>query len=319
MLLADPPTPSAARFDALFWTMSAICGVVALIVIVTMTVLVIRYRAASGRGDDQPIAHTTRFELAWTLACFGAFAGLFGFGVVAYRDLDPKALDTAEQLDDPLEILVTAKRWMWKFDHGEGGPREIGVVHVPAGRDVRLHMTSEDVIHSLFVPDFRLKRDLVPGRSSTLWFHAHEPGTHQLLCAEYCGRDHSRMRGEIVVVSPEDYASWRQDRAREAPDLSSGAALFRRHQCHTCHVDGGFGQRRAPALDGLYGSRERLADGREIRVDAPYLRESILEPGAALVEGWAANMPAYAGRISEAELNRLVLYIQTLDAPQEAR
>lgn len=311
--ITAPVTPTAARFEALFWSMTAICGAVGLAVIVTIVVFVIRFHHRRDRGDATPVEHTTRIEATWTLLTFVIFAGLFTFGVRGFRELDPHTFTNEAAREDPLEILVTAKRWMWKFDHTNAGPRELDVLHVPAGRPIRLHMTSEDVIHSFFVPAFRLKHDVLPGRTTTLQFQVDVPGSYPLLCAEYCGRDHSRMRGQIMVMSARDYSDWEDERADEPASLVSGELLFHKYQCYACHVDDGHGLRHGPALAGLFGRSERLADGREIEVDEPYLRESILVPGAALVAGWPPNMPAYVGRLSEAELTQLLMYLRNLE------
>jgi cytochrome c oxidase subunit 2 len=306
-----PAIPSAARFDALFWSLIGICGLVAAFVIVAMVVLVVHFHHRGARGDARPIAHHDRYEIAWTAVTFVIFAGIFAFGALDFRDLDVTGAGPESNREQPLEVLVTAKRWMWKFDH-ESGAREIDTLHVPAGRPIRLHMVSEDVIHSFFVPDFRVKKDVLPGRSTTLHFEADTPGRHPILCAEYCGLDHSRMRGEVVVMTPEDYAAWSRRPAPQSSPIASGERLFHDLECDSCHVDDGFGRRRGPALGGLFGSRVTLASGREVLVDEDYLRESILEPAAATVAGYESNMPPYAGRLSEIELTRLVLYIRSL-------
>ncbi|PRQ06919.1 cytochrome c oxidase subunit II [Enhygromyxa salina] len=205
-----PPTPTAARFELLFWSLTAICSFVTLVVLIAMVGLVLRFHHARDRGDAEPIRHHNRYEVAWTVVTFAVFAGMFVFGALAFRELDADTRET----ESPLEVSVTAKRWMWKFDHADG-PREIDALHVPAGRPIRLSMISEDVIHSFFVPKFRLKHDVLPGRASTLVFRVDTPGNYQLLCAEYCGLDHSRMRGRVVVMTPDDYTAWRSRRSSQ--------------------------------------------------------------------------------------------------------
>src|SRR5207248_93565 len=191
---------------------------------------------------------------------------------------------------------VVAKQWMWKVQH-PGGQREINELHVPVGRSVRLIMASEDVIHSFFMPALRVKRDVVPGRYQNLWFRAEKTGVFQLLCAEFCGTDHSRMTGRIVVMTAADYESWLSRQDVNDTLASEGAALFRQLGCSGCHL--GQGTVRAPPLDGLYGRPVPLHDGTIVVADERYIRDAILLPKSQVAAGYEPVMPSFAGQVSE--------------------
>jgi cytochrome c oxidase subunit 2 len=206
-------------------------------------------------------------------------------------------------------ITGVGKQWMWKFQH-PGGQREIDALHVPVGRAVKLLLTSEDVIHSFYVPAFRTKQDVLPGRYTTVWFEATHPGSYHLFCSEYCGTSHSQMRGRVTAMTPEAYERWLTLEASESI-ASRGSKLFLQLGCNTCHREDSL--RRAPVLSGLYGRRVQLADGRLVTADEDYIRESILEPAAKVVLGWQPIMPTFKGRVSEEEIMQLVAYIESLE------
>ncbi len=206
-------------------------------------------------------------------------------------------------------LQVIGKQWMWKIQHPEGN-REINELHVPVGRPIRLTLTSEDVIHSFFLPEFRIKTDVLPGRYSTLWFEADRIGTYHLFCAQYCGAEHSRMTGRVVVMEPHDYQSWLAGEKRGRPAAESGAALFVSKACVTCHRPDTAA--RAPVLTGLFGRKVALQDGRSIVADEGYIRESILNPQAKIVAGYQPIMPTFQGQVGEEELLQLIDYVKTL-------
>jgi cytochrome c oxidase subunit 2 len=212
-----------------------------------------------------------------------------------------------------MEINVVGKRWMWKLQHMTG-QREINELHVPVGRPVKLNLTSEDVIHSFFVPAFRMKKDAVPGRYSVAWFRATKAGTYHLFCAEYCGTEHSRMIGRIVVMEADDYQTWLQGGPAPVSPVAAGEKLFTQLNCVTCHVTGL--QARGPSLVGVAGSKVRLVGGDVVTADESYLRESIVNPAAKIVEGYQPIMPTYQGQVSEDMLLQLIAYIQSLKEPQ---
>jgi cytochrome c oxidase subunit 2 len=210
-----------------------------------------------------------------------------------------------------LEIDVVAKQWMWKFQH-PGGQREINELHVPVDQPVKLTMASEDVIHSLYIPALRLKRDLVPGRYETMWFEADRPGTYVLTCAEFCGTDHSVMGGRFIVMKQSDYAHWLEQSDVDQSLVAQGAALFRSRGCSGCH--GNAATVHAPRLEGLYGSAVPLQDGTVVTADDQYIRDSILLSRKQIAADYPAIMPVFQNVLSEDEVLDLVAYIKSLAA-----
>jgi cytochrome c oxidase subunit 2 len=209
-----------------------------------------------------------------------------------------------------MEIYVVGKQWMWKIQHPEGN-REINELHVPVGRPVKLIMTSQDVIHSFYIPAFRIKQDVLPGRYSEQWFEATTPGEYHLFCAEYCGTSHSGMIGKVIVMEPADYEKWLMSASATGIAMAAnGAELFERYGCRTCHrQDSG---QRGPALDGLFGKQVKLAGGQTIVADQEYIRESILNPSAKMVEGYAPLMPTYKNQLTHEQVNQLIEYVRSL-------
>jgi cytochrome c oxidase subunit II len=215
---------------------------------------------------------------------------------------------------DATQVYVVAKQWMWKLQHMEG-PREINQLHVPVGRDVELIMTSQDVIHSFFVPAFRVKQDVLPGRYTTLWFHATRPGTYDLFCAQFCGTMHSGMIGQVFVMEPQDYQAWMSTGEPSGSLAQSGETLFQQLGCNTCHRFDTQG--RGPNLRGVFGNPVQLEDGRTIIADENYVREHILTPGRKVVSGFKFIMPSFQGEVDEEQLNELVAYIKSLSPAAE--
>jgi cytochrome c oxidase subunit 2 len=198
---------------------------------------------------------------------------------------------------------------MWKLQHVEG-QRELNELHVPVGKDIKLIMTSQDVIHSFYVPAFRLKQDVIPGRYTTMWFKATKPGTYHLFCAQYCGTQHSGMIGDVVVMDPAEYQTWLSGGAPTGSLAQTGQALFTQLGCSTCHrfdVQG-----RGPNLTGVFGKPVLLEDGRTVVADENYVRESILVPTAKVVSGFKPVMPSFQGQVSEEQLTSLVAYVKSL-------
>jgi cytochrome c oxidase subunit 2 len=200
---------------------------------------------------------------------------------------------------------------MWKFQHLDG-QREINELHVPVGRKVKLTMTTEDVIHSFFVPAFRVKMDVVPGKYSTLWFEPTKPGRYHLFCAEYCGTSHSGMIGWINVMEAPEYQAWLSGGGAEGSLADAGQRLFQQLACNTCHKSDGSG--RGPALEGVFGKQIQLADGQKVLADEAYLRESITEPRAKTVAGYQQIMPTFKGQVSEEQLLELIAYIRSISS-----
>jgi cytochrome c oxidase subunit 2 len=302
----------AVRVDQLFYAVTAITGAVAIAVFVTLIVFGIRYRARSRtpRYEDVPAAQARarrRVEVAWTLIPLALFIAAFAWGARLY-------VQRAAPPADAAQLFVVAKQWMWKLEH-PGGQREIDELHIPRGQAVKLVMTSEDVIHSFFVPAFRLKQDVLPGRYTEMWFTPTETGRFHLFCAEYCGTDHARMHGDIVVMEPAEFARWLDSHRAGADMAARGEALFREYGCSGCH--GANASVHAPNLAGLYGRPVPLADGTVVVADERYLRDSILLPAREVAAGYEPIMPSFAGRIGEQEILELIVYIESLAKAEE--
>ena len=267
----------------------------------------VKYRRRSPNELPPQVHGSMKLEVIWTVIPFIVAMGIFVWGASVYFTLyrAPK---------EALEIYVTAKQWMWRFQHPDG-QREINELHVPVGRRVKLLMASEDVIHAFYVPAFRIKNDIVPGRYTTTWFEATKPGEYHLFCAEYCGTNHSGMIGKVKVLEPAEYQAWLSGGAVEGSLASRGEKLFQEKACNTCHradVQG-----RGPMLTGLFGSRVALQGGATVTADEVYIRESIVNPQAKVVAGFQPIMPTFQGQISEEQLLELIAYIRSLGASQQ--
>ncbi|MDQ6710339.1 MAG: cytochrome c oxidase subunit II [Candidatus Dormibacteraeota bacterium] len=298
----------AERVDHIFYGLIFLSGSTMLVVFAFIVILAIRYRrgSAAKRGPLPEIV-SREFEIGWTSATLFLFVFLFWWAASA--DLKSLAAPAGA-----LEIHVVAKQWMWKTQQPNGA-REIDALHVPVGKPVRLVMTSQDVIHSFFVPAFRVKQDVVPGRNTEIWFQATKTGVFPLLCAEYCGTDHSMMRGRIVVMRPEDYADWLTHQP-EGDDLANvGAKLFVARGCSGCHAEAS--KVHAPKLAGLYGRSVQLSDGRQVKADDGYIRDSILLPKRDIAAGYEPIMPSYAGLLDDGEIQSLTAYIRSLATKTE--
>src|SRR5579863_1475778 len=279
---------AAGNVDALFIFLLIVSGLMTLLVFSAVVYFAARYRHRKGVLAEQ-IEGSTPLELTWTIIPLGVFMVIFAWGAVVYfKSRTPPR--------DSTEVYVVAKQWMWKLEHAEG-QREINELHVPVGRDVKLIMTSQDVIHSFYVPAFRIKQDVLPGRYTTAWFHATRPGIYHLFCAEYCGTAHSGMIGQVVVLEPAQYEAWLSGGATFGSLAANGESLFQQLGCPTCHrfdVQG-----RAPNLVGVFGRPVQLEDGRTVVADENYIRESILSPSAKIVSGFKPIMPVFQGLVSE--------------------
>ena len=293
----------AGQVDALYLYLVLVSAVMTLLIFVAVAVLAIKYRRRAGVLAHQ-IEGSPILETAWSIIPFGVMVTFFIWGaVIFFRERTPPTNST--------EVYVVAKQWMWKLEHMEG-QREINELHVPVGQNVKLIMTSQDVIHSFFVPAFRLKQDVIPGRYTTLWFKATTAGTYHLFCAEYCGTSHSGMIGNVVVMEPQDYTQWMAG-GPSAPLPEAGKQLFASLGCSTCHrfdIQG-----RGPNLQGAFGKPVLLEDGRTVIADENYVRESILNPTAKIVSGFKPVMPTFQGLVSDEQLNALVAYIKSLAQP----
>jgi cytochrome c oxidase subunit 2 len=217
---------------------------------------------------------------------------------------------------DALEINVVAKQWMWKVQHAEGRS-EIDELHIPTGRPIKLIMTSQDVIHDFFVPAFRVKNDVLPGRYTTLWFEATKPGAYRLFCSQYCGTQHSGMIGHIIALEPAEFQTWLSGGAVAVSMATAGENLFRKLGCISCHAANDSG--RGPSLVGLLGKAVHLQSGAAVTADENYIRESILEPQAKIVAGYPSIMPTFKGLISEDGIMQIIAYLKSLKREEGAQ
>lgn len=304
-ILPDQASTVAGQVDAIYLFLVAISVVFTLLAAALILVFGIKFRRRAGGPAPEKPHEDSRLEMAAGAFLLVLLLVLFGWGAKIYfHNTRPPA--------DAMEILVTGKQWMWKLQHPQGR-REINTLHIPAGRPIQLTMTSEDVIHSFFIPAFRVKQDVLPGRYTRLWFEATKTGRYRLFCTEYCGTEHSMMGGWVNVLSPADYEAWLKGEgavaAAETP-VQAGERLFNQLGCMTCHnpASGSLG----PNLAGVYGHTVKLADGAEVVADEEYLRESILLSQAKVVAGFAPVMPVFKGLINEDQLMQLIAYIKSL-------
>jgi cytochrome c oxidase subunit II len=335
VLMQPQASTFAAEVDLIYFFMVALCGVIAFAVVAVMIYLGVRYRRTPENTVGADIHGSTALEIFWSVIPFFIVMFIFAWGTSLYFKLEiPPANST--------EVFVTGKQWMWKIQH-MNGRREINNLHVPVGEPIKLTMASEDVIHSFYVPAFRTKADVVPGRYSTLWFEATAVGQYHLFCAEYCGTEHSRMIGSVTVMDPAEYESWlttgnaapieatatgsavqtgtatgaapvaEAAAGGSATPVQIGAKLFQEKACFTCHLStpGGIG----PILANVPGHEIELASGEKVIADDGYLRESILTPMAKVVKGYPPAMPTFQGQLSEEQVMALIAYIKSMANP----
>jgi cytochrome c oxidase subunit 2 len=300
-LFPEQASTHAVQVDALFFFLLGICGFVALAVFALNFWFAIKYRRRSDADRPAPVLPSLKLELTWTLIPLAIFLFIFLWGATLY-------FSWARAPDNCVEVYGVGKQWMWKFQH-LGGQREINRLHVPIDQPVKLTLISQDVIHSFFVPAFRVHQDVLPDRYTTVWFQATKPGTYHLFCSQYCGTDHSRMIGEVVVMDRDAFKRW-LDTGVDGSMAYEGRKLFQKLQCVTCHSADS--QARAPVLENLYGRTVYLQDGRSLRADDAYLRESIIYPDAKIVAGFQSIMPSFKGQVSEEEVAQLIAFIKSL-------
>jgi len=307
-LFPDTASTLAPELDALYFFGLLVAAVCSVVIGLVVFYLAIRYRRTEANQVGKPEKGGLWLEITWSVIPLGVMMFMFVWGAKVFFEAQRPPADAAE-------YYVTAKQWMWKFQHPEGH-REINTLHVPVGQPIKLIMTSEDVIHSFFVPAFRGKMDVLPGRYTQYWFEATKPGTYHLFCAEYCGGEHSRMRGSIVVMEAREYEAWLSGSASGGTAVAAtGAEIFEARTCNTCHRPDSSLQ--GPQLEGIFGHEVELTDGSTVTVDESYIRESILDPAAKVVKGYQPLMPTYQGQLSEEELLQLIIYIKALGAEED--
>jgi cytochrome c oxidase subunit 2 len=299
-----PPSASSVsgEMDMLYLFIVAICAFFTVLVAALVVFFTLRYRRRHAEEVGADIHGSLSLELAWTFIPFVLSMVMFGWGAsMFFRLASPPA--------NAMDVFVVGKQWMWKIQHPEG-VREINELHVPLGRPVRITLGSEDVIHDFSIPAFRVKMDAVPGKLTTMWFEATQLGTFHIFCAQYCGTKHSGMIGAVIVMTPQDYEAWLAGGRSTGTAAQNGERLFTDLACVTCHKADSSG--RGPSLLGIYGSRVTLTDGRTVIADENYLRESIMNSQAKVVQGYQGIMPTFQGMVTEENLIQLIAYLKTL-------
>ena len=299
-----PPEASETARHVDWLTLGLLCvtGMFFLLVFIPLTYFAIKYRAGSDADRRNPPRGAIALEITWTLIPAFVSVGLFAWGATVYFEIERPP-------DDALQVDVVGKQWMWKLQHAEG-KREINELHIPLGETVKLTMTSQDVIHSFYVPAFRVKQDVVPGRYTTEWFKPTETGAFHLFCADYCGTQHSAMIGSVVVLRPSEYQQWLTTGDSGTPVAMAGWRLFQQLGCSGCHGDNS--AIHAPRLEGVFGHPVPLADGRVVIADERYLRDCILIPATQVVGGFQPLMPSFKDRVTEEQILQLIDYIKSI-------
>jgi cytochrome c oxidase subunit 2 len=305
-LFPEQASTMAARVDALFFFLIAVSVFFVALIFLVILVFAVKYRRRADDERPEPIEGKLWLEVLWSVIPFGLTMVMFVWGALIFFDIyNPP--------DDALEITIVGRQWMWKAQHPTG-QSEINELHVPVGQAVKLMMTSEDVIHDFYVPAFRVKQDVLPGRYTSVWFEATKAGVYHLFCAEYCGTQHSGMIGRVVALEPAQFEKWLSGGATGVSMIDQGASLFKRFGCETCHRAGGTNQ--GPSLAGLFGKTVKLQGGNTVTADENYIRESILDPRAKIVAGYQPIMPTFKGLVSEEGLLQLIAYIKSLNGAE---
>jgi cytochrome c oxidase subunit 2 len=300
----EQASEQAAQVDALYFFLVAVSAFFALLIVLLLVVFSAKFHRKRDNQVGEAIHGSIPLELLWTFIPLGITMIMFVWGAQVFFHLTrpPKGA---------MEIYVVGKQWMWKLQHADGA-REINELHVPVGRPVKLIMGSEDVIHSFFIPAFRVKADVIPGRYNTMWFTASKPGRYHLFCTQYCGTKHSAMIGWVTAMEPAEYQAWLSGGQAGGTMADAGAKLFQDLTCAMCHTEASQG--RGPVLKGAYGKPVQLQGGATVVMDDAYLRESILRPQEKIVAGFQPIMPTFQGLVSEEQLLQLIAYIKSLSA-----
>jgi cytochrome c oxidase subunit II len=319
-----PPLASTGAYaiEAIIWAVNIVAAFFSLLIVVAIVYFAVKYRRGHQVDRSNPVIENLPIEIAWTVIPLAIAMGLFVWATAVF--LANKRIPSGAS-----EIYVVGKQWMWKLQHPEGR-WEMNELHVPVGRAIKLTMTSEDVIHSFFVPAFRVHQDVIPGQYTHLWFTPSLVGTYPLYCAQFCGTNHSGMVGTVTVMSPADYQDWLTTGRTEQSLAQAGATLFVQKGCAGCHMGGSV---RAPRLEGIYGKPvpvqippggvnwQDLAVGTAVLQRTPgttliaddrYIHDSILLPEKEIAAGYYPVMPSFKGQIDEAQIVQLTAYIKSL-------
>jgi len=295
----------SGKVDALYFYLSGVTVFFTLLISGVLIFFVIKYRRRTAFEIPRPIAGSHKLETLWSVIPFIISMSMFAWGAQIY-------FENSRPPKNANEVYVVGKQWMWKIQHSTG-QREINELHVPVGRKIRLIMTSEDTIHDFFIPAFRIKADVLPGKYTTQWFEATKPGTYHLFCAEYCGMNHSGMIGSVIVMQPADFDNWLSGNASQQSPAVAGQQLFQSLGCVSCHGANGEGGR-GPGLGGLFGSKVFLTNNQTLTADEAYIRESIENPSGKVVSGFSPIMPTFQGQVTPEQLIQIISYIKSLQA-----
>ncbi|MDE3056585.1 MAG: cytochrome c oxidase subunit II [Bacteroidota bacterium] len=308
-LFPTEASTTASRVDLLFFALMGIIVFFTALIFVGVIFFSIRYRQGSRASRKGATSENLKLELVWTIIPLCITMGIFAWASKLYFDMHVPPRDA-------MDIYVVGKQWMWYIQHPEGN-REIDELHVPLGKPVRLILTSQDVIHDFFIPAFRVKQDVIPGRYTTEWFEATKVGEYHLFCAQYCGTGHAQMVGKVIVMQPWEYEQWLSGKSSTGATMSSsGEQLFTQFGCVTCHKSDNTG--RGPSLIGLFGQKVKLQTGQTVVADMDYIRESILDPTAKVVATYQPVMPTFKNQIDQAQLMQLIEYVKSLGKQQTA-
>jgi cytochrome c oxidase subunit II len=305
-LIPDRASTVAGGVDALYYFLTAVTVVFTVGIFLAILILAVKYRRRSEDEKPPEIEGSLLLEITWTVIPSAIAAVMFVWGAVLYvQNARPPRAST--------EVFAIGKQWMWHLQHAEG-PREINELHIPVNVPIKVTMTSQDVIHDFYIPAFRVKKDVLPGRYTSLWFEATKTGAYHLFCAQYCGTEHAAMIGTVYVMDPGDYEAWLSGNPRGETMEAAGERMFSQYGCITCHAMDGTG--RAPSLKNVYGKQVRLENGQTVLADESYVRESIVTPFKKIVKGYTPIMPTFEGQLNEQQILELITYVKSL-ASQE--
>lgn len=302
-----PPVNStvASDVDALFTFINVTSVILLLGITAAIIYFAVKYKRKSEDDVTPVIKHNTMLEVTWTVIPLILILIVFFWGFRGYVEM-------RNAPDNSYVVYVTANSFFWQFTH-PNGVMTTGELHVPNGRPVKLMMQSRDVIHSFFVPDFRIKQDVLPGRYTTAWFQTKNAGESVVFCTEYCGTGHSDMMAKVIAMEPADFDVWLQDAKaeseKELPLAELGRQLYQQQGCLGCHsVDGS--AMIGPTFAGLFGSERTLTNGTTVVADEDYIRESIYQPNAKVVQGFNPVMISYQGILNDQQVNALIEFIK---------
>lgn len=309
-LVPKQASEAAAQVDWIFFAITAMSALLCILLFIAITFCLIRYRANSKASRTMSMAGHNLVEAVWSIIPMLIFMGLFVWGAIVF-------VHARNAPKNSLTIYVVGLQWYWDIRHADG-PHEVGELHVPLNQPVRLVMTSQDVIHDFYIPDFRTKMDVLPGKYTEEWFKPIETGRFRVFCNQYCGTKHALMIAWIDVMKPADYQAWLANANLHGESIvETGARLFRARNCSSCHGENSSVS--APSLSNIYDRPVPLSNGKFTTADDEYLRDSILHPAADVVAGYRPIMPSYQGQITESEIIALVAYIKSLSPPQNSK